>query len=377
MDEATRSIIAVRGLIALRRVSSIGRGAGASVTDTMPSVLVVDDDHTLRSVLISWVHSFGYEVHEAENAAEALDTLAATPADVALCDIHMPGHDGVWLASQIRERHPQTAIIMATAARDIELAVSTLRTDIVDYLLKPFDHARLLEAVRLGVDWHQASIAADELQESLEHRLRARRADVAATLAGAQENIADALEGLISMLSLHERDGREHATRVSRLASALGDELGISGEALVDIERGALLHDVGKIDMPASILYKPAPLNDAEWGIMRTHPQVGYDLLKKVPSLVGAAEIVLASHEAYDGSGYPRRLRGEAIPVGARILAVSDSFDSMTRPHTQRPAMSPAHAVEEIERCRDTQFDPRVVDALGRVLIEIPVEKVS
>jgi response regulator RpfG family c-di-GMP phosphodiesterase len=341
----------------------------------MPSVLVVDDDHTLRSVLSSWVHSFGYEVHQAENAAEALDTLATIPADVALCDIHMPGHDGVWLASQIRERHPRTAIIMATAARDMELAISTLRTDVVDYLLKPFDHARLLEAVRLGIDWHQASIASEEMQESLEHRLRTRRADVAATLAGAQENIEDALEGLISMLSLHERDGREHATRVSRLASALGDELGISGPALVDIERGALLHDIGKIDMPAALLYKPAPLDDAEWAVMRTHPQVGYDLLSKVPTLRGAARIVLASHEAYDGSGYPRSLAGEAIPIGARILAVSDSFDSMTRPHTQRPAMSPAHAAEEIGRCSGTQFDPRVVDALGNVLIDLPLER--
>jgi response regulator RpfG family c-di-GMP phosphodiesterase len=343
----------------------------------MPSVLVVDDDHTLRSVLSSWVHSFGYDVRQAENAAEALDTLAATPADVALCDIQMPGHDGVWLAAQIRERHPRTAIIMATGARDMELAVSTLRTDVVDYLLKPFDHARLLEALRLGEDWHHASIASDDLQESLEHRLRNRRARVAATLASAQENIADALDGLISMLALHERDGREHATRVSRLATALGDELGITGTALVDIERGALLHDIGKIDMPASILYKPAPLDESEWAIMRTHPRVGYDLLRKVPSLAGAAEIVLASHEAYDGSGYPRRLEGDAIPIGSRILAISDSYDSMTRPHTQRPAMSPAHAIEEIERCSGTQFDPRVVDALGEVLIDVEMERVS
>jgi len=343
----------------------------------MSTVLVVDDDHTLRSVLSSWVHSFGYDVRQAENAAEALDTLADTPADVALCDIHMPGQDGVWLASQIRARHPRTAIIMATAARDMDLAVSTLRSDVVDYLLKPFDHSRLLEALRLGEDWHHASEAADDLQESLEHRLRNRRAQVAATLAGAQDNIDDALDGLISMLALHERDGREHATRVSRLATALGDELGITGQALVDIERGALLHDIGKIDMPAAILYKPAPLNEAEWAVMRTHPQVGYDLLNKVPSLTGAAEIVLASHEAYDGTGYPRRLRGEAIPIGSRILAISDSYDSMTRPHTQRPAMLPAHAIQEIERCSGSQFDPRVVEALGEVLVDIVTRKVS
>jgi HD-GYP domain-containing protein (c-di-GMP phosphodiesterase class II) len=120
--------------------------------------------------------------------------------------------------------------------------------------------------------------------------------------------------------------------------------------------------------MPVSILYKPAPLDEAEWEIIRKHPQVGYNLLMKVPTLAGAAEIVLASHEAFDGTGYPRGLQGDAIPIGARILAVSDSYDSMTRPHTQRPAMVPLHAIEEIERCSGRQFDPRITAALGDVL---------
>jgi HD-GYP domain-containing protein (c-di-GMP phosphodiesterase class II) len=148
----------------------------------------------------------------------------------------------------------------------------------------------------------------------------------------------------------------------------LGLSYGYNREELMTLGLGALLHDIGKIDMPTSILYKPAPLNDVEWEIIRRHPQVGYDLLRKIPSLAGAAEIVLASHEAFDGSGYPRGLQGEAIPIGARILAVSDSYDSMTRPHTQRPAMVPLHAIEEIERCSGRQFDPRITSALGDVL---------
>lgn len=334
----------------------------------MHTVLVVDDDPTLRGALSSWVQELGYDVRQAESAAVALDALATTPADIAFCDIHMPGEDGLWLARQIRDRYPSTAIIMATGAHDFEIAVTSLRSNIVDYLLKPFGRARLIEALRLGMDWHRASKANEELQESLENRLRSRRAEVAATLASAQATVQDALGGLISMLELHEHDGREHAARVSRLAAALGEELGIDGEALLDVERGALLHDIGKIEMPVSILYKPAPLNDSEWMIIRRHPQVGYDLLRKIPILAGAAEIVLASHEAFDGSGYPLGLRGEAIPVGARILAVSDSYDSMTRPHTQRPAMMPLHAIDEIERCSGRQFDPKITAALGDVL---------
>jgi putative nucleotidyltransferase with HDIG domain len=333
------------------------------------SVLLVDGDETLRGVIRSWVDDMGFQTREAESAERALDELAAEPAHIAVCDVNMPGRSGVWLASQIRERFPDTAIVMATAARDIETAVASLRNQVVDYLLKPFDRARLGEALALGRDWHNASAAQDGLHHALQDRLRSRRAAVAAALAEAQDTPESALEGLMAILQLHERDGRGHATRVARLAVSMADELGFDDDWLAMFEHGALLHDIGKLDMPASILSKPAPLDDNEWRVMRTHPQVGYDLLRNQPRFAGAAEIVLAHHEAFDGSGYPRGLNGTRIPVGARILSVADAYDSMTHPHTQRPPMSPALAVEEIGRCSGTQFDPACVDLLGTVLV--------
>lgn len=339
------------------------------------SVLVVDDDPQVRGMLSSAIASFGYHVDAADCADAALDTLTEHPCDVAVCDINMPGPDGVWLASRIREQYPHTAVIMATGARDISHTIVSLRNEVVDYLFKPFDNPRLREALQLGVDWHRQMVAADELQESLEHRLRARRKEVAAALAGVQETVEDALEGLLAMLELHTSDTRDHAWRVARMAGALADEIGMNRGEIGDVERGALLHDIGKIDVPHAILYKPAPLNDQEWSVMRTHPRVGYDMLRKVPALEGAAEIVLSSHEAYNGSGYPRGLSGDNIPIGARILSIADSYDSMTRPHTQRPPMPPAHALAEIERCRGTQFDPQVVDALADVLIHATDEE--
>ena len=187
----------------------------------------------------------------------------------------------------------------------------------------------------------------------------------------------DALEGLIAMLQLHERDGRGHAVRVARLALAIADELGLAEADMTRLETGALLHDIGKLDMPASILSKPAPLDDHEWQIMRRHPQVGYDLVSSQPRFADAADIVLSHHEAFDGSGYPRGLTGTDIPLEARILTVADAYDSMTQPHTQRPAMSPALAVREIERCSGRQFDPRCAEALGPVLINTMKEHVA
>ena len=334
----------------------------------MHSVLVVDDDISLRPMLAAWVNRFGFAAHEASSAEVALEYLEHTPADIALCDVNMPGHDGVWLASRIRERHPTTAVIMATSVDDADVAVSTLSNDVVDYLLKPFDSTRLREALALGLDWHRAQLGDQDLHQALQSRLRTRRADVAATLAQAQTSAQLAVDSLIAMLQLHERDGRGHSTRVTRLAIALADELGVPNDQMEELEYGAMLHDVGKIDMPAEILCKPAPLDDAEWDVMRTHPQVGYDLVRKLPHLAGAAEIVLAHHEAYDGSGYPHGLKGKDIPFRARILTIADSYDSMTHPHTQRPAMPAALAMREIERCSGSQFDPDAAAALGRVL---------
>ena len=335
-----------------------------------PSVLIVDDEVALRQQIRSWVDDLGYRAREAADAERALAALEHEAADIAICDVTLGGgrRNGVWLASEIRERHPDTAVIMATAVHDVEIAVASLRSQVVDYLLKPFDQSRLAEALALGRDWHNAAVAQEDLHHALQDRLRARRAAVAAALAEAQETPQQALEGLMAILQLHERDARGHGTRVAALAVAIGDEMGFSDSELEALEQGGLLHDIGKLDMPASILSKPGPLDENEWRIMRTHPQVGYDLLRSQPRFADVAEMVLAHHEAYDGTGYPRRLASTRIPKAARVLAVADAYDSMTHPHTQRPAMPPNLAVEEIARCSGTQFDPQCAEALGFVL---------
>jgi diguanylate cyclase len=158
---------------------------------------------------------------------------------------------------------------------------------------------------------------------------------------------------------------------------ALADELDVDESSLLELYHSALLHDIGKLDIPSSILRKPALLDAEEWQIMRTHPQVGYDLLQKLPRFSRAAEIVVAHHESFDGGGYPRGLQGDDIPVGARILAVADAYDSMTIPHTQRPPMPPSMAVQEIERCSGSQFDPDIARALGDVLVHAVEERVA
>src|ERR1044071_2151888 len=191
----------------------------------MHSVLVVDDDQALRRVIRAWVESAGFRASEAEDAERALELLEQQPVDIAVCDVNMPGWSGVWLAEKIRESFPRTAIIMATAARDVETAIASLRNQVVDYILKPFDRARLFQALALGRDWNSASTSIYQFHHAMEDRLRQRRASVAAQLAEAQESVHDAFEGLMAVLQLQLRDSRGHALRVARLALALADQL--------------------------------------------------------------------------------------------------------------------------------------------------------
>ena len=172
------------------------------------------------------------------------------------------------------------------------------------------------------------------------------------------------------MQALEEREPelREHVADVAHLARAVADELGIGGEDLDEVVRAAELHDVGKVAVPDAILHKPGPLTDSEWGAMRQHTIVGDRIISAAPALQGVARLVRSSHERYDGMGYPDRLMGEEIPLGARIVTVCDAFNAMTTNRPYRIAVSPGEALEEIERCSGRQFDPMVVDAFTRVV---------
>lgn len=332
------------------------------------TVLIVEDENNVRDLMSRWLESGGYSVITASNADEALRRLEMSKPAVALCDIRMPGHDGLWLAERIRQRYPETAVIMATGVQDVGPAVQTLRQGVIDYLTKPFGRDRLQEAVTRGLEWHRSAWDARRWRESLEQEMEIRRARLHDAITALRVEGDESLDAMLSMLTLTDRDAYAHAYRVAALAASVARTVGMPEDALGAIEHGALLHDVGKLAVPEAILRKPAPLTVEELLLVRRHPALGAELIAQVPYLLPAVEIIRQAHERMDGLGYPQGIHAADACVGARIVSVADAYDTMTRPRVFRDAIAPRDALLELERCSGTQFDPLVVEAFRRVI---------
>jgi response regulator RpfG family c-di-GMP phosphodiesterase len=333
-----------------------------------PSVLVVDDETGIRELMARWLASGGYAVRTAACASEALARVHDTPPAVALCDIRMPGQDGLWLANQIRRDAPETAVIMATGVQDVEPAVTSLRQGVIDYLTKPFGRDRLRESVSRGLDWHKAARDSRRWREALDGEVENRRRRLSDALTALTIDSDAALDGLLSVLTLADRDAYAHAYRVAALAASVGRAMYLGSDDMDALERAALLHDVGKLAMPEAVLRKPAPLTTEEQSVIRQHPQIASDLIAGVPYLAAAAELVRDAHERVDGLGYPNGTHASDVALGARIIAVADAFDTMTRPRVFRDAVSTREAMMELERCAGTQFDAGVVLIFKKML---------
>ena len=332
------------------------------------SVLVVDDEPGVRHLMRRWLESRGYVVAVAAGADKALEMLSAAPAAVALCDLRMPGHDGLWLADQLRREHPDTAVIIATGLNDVGAAVESLRQSVVDYLTKPFERDRLCEAVSRGVEWHRSACDARRWRQLLEDEMQARRAHLEEVIASQFVDSDDDLDVLLATLMATTLEAYAHAYRVAALAARVGRALDLEPADVTTLERAALVHDLGKLAMPEAVLRKPAPLTLEEQRLIRLHPRIGSELIEHVPYLARAATVVRDVHERLDGLGYPNGRRGDEVCLPARIVAVADAYDTMTGARVFRDPITGAAALAELERCSGAQFDPRVVSAFISVV---------
>jgi len=330
-----------------------------------PRILIVDDEPDVRSMLERYLADEKFHCVLSPGPFDAMNRIRSERFSLVMSDVRMPGMSGMQLLTFIKEHSEDTSVIMITGVRDINTAVDCLRIGACDYITKPFDLPAIRRAVSQALERHRLMVENRTYQEELEKKIRIRTREFNEAMRDLEGSYKITLEALVTALDAREHETQAHSQRVREYALTLGGRLGFEGDGLIHVGRGALLHDVGKIGVPDSILLKPSKLLPQEWIEMRKHPGIGYEILKEIKFLSPAAEIVLTHQERWDGEGYPNGLAGKEIPLGARIFAVVDTLDAMTSDRPYRKALSFQVALEEINRCSGSQFDPVVVETFN------------
>jgi response regulator RpfG family c-di-GMP phosphodiesterase len=314
-------------------------------------VLVVDDDEfALQSIAIA-LEGESYQVVTATGGSEAIDLLYQGPFDLVLTDLKMPGTDGLEVLRRAREIAPEAMVLILTGYASVESAVEALREGAHDYLVKPCSTDELRLKIERGLE--TAHLA--EERRRIEEELRQSYLDLRRALEGT-------VNALVAAIEMKDPYTAGHQRRVTRLSCAIAREMGLPHEQIEGLRLAGLIHDLGKISIPAEVLSKPTLLGKLEWGMIRAHPQVGYDLLKDIDFPWPVARVVLQHHERLDGSGYPQGLSGTSILMKARILAVADVVEAMASHRPYRPARGLEEALEEISQNRGVLYDPEVAD---------------
>lgn len=343
-----------------------------------PKLLIVDDEQVIREILTERLSQAGYVCEAAVNAPDALARMRDRgPFSLVLSDIDMPGETGISLLQKIKATDPDVEVVMVTGVVDVDTAVQTIRLGANDYITKPFNLDEVVLTVERTLEKQRLVRENREYQHALEVKVEERTAEVRRKSAEVErlykelktafEQIRSTydttLEALMEALDMRDTETQGHSRRVSEYTVTVARQLGVTEPELTQVRWGALLHDVGKIGVPDAILRKPGKLTPEEWIEMRKHPELGRRILSTIKFLDGAIPIVYCHQERFDGTGYPRGLQGEQIPLGARIFAVVDTLDAMTMNRPYRKALPYETAYEEVVRFSGTQFDPRVVEA--------------
>jgi putative nucleotidyltransferase with HDIG domain len=345
-------------------------GRAPSPSRRAARILVVDDENHVRTMVGATLERQGYQVELASSGREAAERLDRSSFDLVLTDIVMQDGNGMALLERIHGLYPNLPVVMISAIHDISVAIDSMRRGAYDYLLKPFEREHLVSTVLRALEHRHALEETHNYQQTLEQVVQARTEMLRQAMEDLEHSYDITLEALGDALDLKDSETEGHSKRVTAYTIALARAMGLKPTEIKVIARGAFLHDIGKMAIPDEILRKPGELTTPERDVMREHCTRGFHILRKIPFLSEAAEIVYSHQEHFDGSGYPNGLCGAQVPIGARIFAVADALDAITSDRPYRKAQSFDVAREEILRCSGTQFDPAVVE----VFLKIPNE---
>lgn len=325
-------------------------------------ILIVDDEEMVRDLLSSALQQEKYTCHLAANVDQAFEVLGVHRIDLVISDIMMPGRSGVDLLRDLKKVDPDIAVLMITGLSDMNTAMECIHLGAADYITKPFGVTRIILTVRNLIEKRSLELEKKNYQVSLEFKVMEQTEQLRRTMNELRESYHATLTALVKALDAREKEVGSHSERVMNFALLLAEKAGITGNELEQLGKGALLHDIGKIGITDNILLKPGALDDSEWLEMRRHPQVGYAILSEIGFLSAPADIILSHHERFDGSGYPKQLKGEQIPIGARIFSLVDTLDAMTSDRPYRRALPFDAVTSEVIKFSGSQFDPGLTE---------------
>ena len=343
-------------------------GPAESTLEIAGRILLLDCHGQMEDVFSTELNAQKFSILTPSNLEAAVQYLSGASVSsgkmIDLILIPVGENSGQLLSwvEQLRMARDQTPIMLLINADQVPLAMQAVQAGAYDYLIQPFSPQQGMAAVRRAVEYRRLRVQNDIYLHHLEEVISVRTEALQHTMQQLERSYDVTLEALGDALDLKDAETQGHSKRVTAYTLALGRAVGLNGSELRTVGRGAFLHDIGKMAIPDAILRKPGKLTAAEQAVMRTHSELGYQMLRKIPFLREAAEIVYSHQECYDGSGYPRGLRGEQIHIGARIFALADTLDAMTSNRPYRKANTIASARREVLRCAGTQFDPAIVD---------------
>jgi|WetSurMetagenome_2_1015567.scaffolds.fasta_scaffold00449_2 putative two-component system response regulator len=333
------------------------------------NILIVDDEDLIRRSLNRKLSKVGYSCDEASSAEDALRHLKTRQADLVILDVKMPGKTGIEILPEIKQNYPDTAVVMVTAVNDPQTIVTSMKNGAHDYITKPFELNEVVESVDNALIKRKVEIEVKKHNQSLTHIIDDQGKEIRRLTLGSFEALVNALEAKDKYTAGHSR-------RVAQISKIIGQALGMTSEYLETLRWGALLHDVGKISIDPAIQNKPSKLTDEEYERMMMHTQIGPDIVGPVANQI-IIDIIRYHHYRYDGRGKDQLIHGENIPIGARIVAVADSYDAMTSDRPYRKALTNEAAIAEVRRCCGSQFDPKIASLMVETWTQTGQEYIS
>lgn len=331
--------------------------------DKQGKILVVDDELGPREALRIILRD-DYDVVTAASGQEARGYFIKSEFDLVIMDIRMPDINGIDLLAEIKKISPETEVVMITAYASVETATHALRYGALDYLIKPFDRASVLKVVQKGLMRRENSRKIKEKLAELQLANKFLEREVEKAYKNIQKHYAETVSSLIAAIDAKDSYTKGHQERMAFFAMVLGRELGISEEEIELIRQASLLHDLGKIGIPEVILTKKGSLTYEEFEIIKKHPLIGAEIISPVKFLKKIVPLVLHHHERYDGKGYPGGVKGQDIPLGARIISIIDAIDAMLSERPYAPPRTIPEVKEQLKENTGRQFDPFLVEVI-------------